>query len=134
MKSYKIIRFFQDSNKPNKVILTGLTLEQAQNHCQDPDTSGDGWFDGYDEHNLLGYNDEPSCLDCDDTKLDLYGDDCYCTLKGIKEYASMLINKQIKNNRLSIIDVWDIEIKLEKKYKHLKENEIINIVSELVKG
>ena len=46
-KSYKIIRFFKDSNKPNKVILTGLTLEQAQNHCRDPDTSGDGWFDGY---------------------------------------------------------------------------------------
>lgn len=74
-KSYKIIRFFQDSNKPNKVILTGLTLEQAQNHCQDPDTSGDGWFDGYDE--------EPSCLDCDDSKLDLYGDDCYCTKKRV---------------------------------------------------
>lgn len=71
---YKIIRFYKDSNKPNRVILTGLTLEQAQNHCQDPDTSGDGWFDGYDE--------EPSCLDCDDSKLDLYGDDCYCTKKG----------------------------------------------------
>lgn len=82
-KSYKIIRFFKDDNKPNKVILTGLTLEQAQNHCQDPDTSGDGWFDGYDEHNLLGYNDEPSCLDCDDSKLDLYGDDCYCTKKRV---------------------------------------------------
>ena len=46
---YKIIRFFRDDNKPNRVILTGLTLEQAQNHCQDPDTSGDGWFDGYNE-------------------------------------------------------------------------------------
>ena len=47
--SYKIIRFFRDDNKPNRVILTGLTLEQAQNHRQDPDTSGDGWFDGYNE-------------------------------------------------------------------------------------
>ncbi len=46
-KTYKIIRFFRDDNNKNKVILTGLTLEQAQNHCQDPDTSGDGWFDGY---------------------------------------------------------------------------------------
>lgn len=53
-------------------------------------------------------------------------------MKEIKEYALMLINKQIKNNRLSIIDVWDIEIKLEEKYKHLKENEIINIVAKLV--
>ena len=48
-KSYKIIRFFRDDNKSNRVILTGLTLKQAQNHCQDPDTSGDGWFDGYNE-------------------------------------------------------------------------------------
>ena len=53
-KTYKIIRFFQDSEKPNKVILTGLTLEQAQNHCSDPDTSGDGWFDGYDEWDEIG--------------------------------------------------------------------------------
>ena len=88
-KSYKIIRFFQDHNKPNKVILTGLTLEQAQNHCQDPDTSGDGWFDGYDEHNLLGYScsecdktfaeDEPSW--CDDGRQ--ICDDCYCTKKRV---------------------------------------------------
>lgn len=27
--------------------------------------------------------DEPSCLDCDDSKLDLYGDDCYCTKKRV---------------------------------------------------
>ena len=53
-KSYKIIRFFRDDDKPNKVILTGLTLEQAQNHCQDPDTSGDGWFDGYEEWDKIG--------------------------------------------------------------------------------
>ena len=46
IQSYKIIRFFKD--KPNKVIRTGLTLEQAKNHCKDPKTSGDDWFDGYD--------------------------------------------------------------------------------------
>ena len=26
-----------------------LTLEEAQEHCRDPKTSGDGWFDGYTE-------------------------------------------------------------------------------------
>lgn len=28
-------------------IATGLTLEEAQEHCQRDDTRGDGWFDGY---------------------------------------------------------------------------------------
>ena len=39
---------YQD-DRENKVIKRGLTLKQAQTHCQDPATSGDGWFDGYDE-------------------------------------------------------------------------------------
>lgn len=46
--SYKIIRFYQD-NRPSKVVKTGLTLEEAQAHCQSDDTHGPGWFDGYDE-------------------------------------------------------------------------------------
>jgi hypothetical protein len=32
----------------NKVIKTGLTLEEAQEHCRRDDTHGDGWFDGYE--------------------------------------------------------------------------------------
>jgi hypothetical protein len=44
-KTYKIIRFRFNGN--NKVIKTGLTLEQAQAHCEKPETSGNGWFDGY---------------------------------------------------------------------------------------
>ena len=44
-KTYKIIRFRFNGN--NKVIRTGLTLEQAQAHCENPETSGNGWFDGY---------------------------------------------------------------------------------------
>jgi hypothetical protein len=51
---YYIQRFCQDDSHPDhrKVIEEGLTLEQAQAHCQRPDTSGrydDGtsWFDGY---------------------------------------------------------------------------------------
>tara|TARA_R100000995_G_scaffold1763_1_gene1205 strand:+ start:36021 stop:36161 length:141 start_codon:yes stop_codon:yes gene_type:complete len=42
---YKIIRFRFNGN--NRTIKRGLTLEEAQEHCQDPETSGDGWFDGY---------------------------------------------------------------------------------------
>jgi len=45
-KTYKIIRFRFNGN--NKVIRTGLTLEQARAHCEKPETSGNGWFDGFD--------------------------------------------------------------------------------------
>tara|TARA_R100001594_G_scaffold129629_1_gene168315 strand:- start:538 stop:693 length:156 start_codon:yes stop_codon:yes gene_type:complete len=45
---YKIIRFFQDERE-SQTIKRGLTLEEAQKHCQDPKTSGEGWFDGYGE-------------------------------------------------------------------------------------
>ena len=44
-KTYQIIRFRFNGN--NKVLKTGLTLEQAQAHCENPETSGNGWFDGY---------------------------------------------------------------------------------------
>lgn len=44
--TYKIIRFKFKGN--NKIIKRGLTLEQAQAHCNNPKTSGDGWFDGYE--------------------------------------------------------------------------------------
>lgn len=47
-ETYKIIRSFRD-NYDRPVIATGLTLEEAQAHCKDPDTHGDGWFDGYEE-------------------------------------------------------------------------------------
>jgi hypothetical protein len=48
MKSYKIVRFYRDS-KSRETIEEGLTLEEAQAHCQREDTHGDGWFDGYTE-------------------------------------------------------------------------------------
>lgn len=59
---FKIVRFFQNSG--NKVVLTGLTLEEAQEWCQSPETSSSTctdplnvectevngpWFDGYTE-------------------------------------------------------------------------------------
>ena len=47
MKTYSIIRFYR--NRPNKTIRRGLTLREAQEWCDDPETSGNGWFDGYTE-------------------------------------------------------------------------------------
>jgi hypothetical protein len=61
---YRIIRHYQDPDKGHKQIRSGLTLEQAQAHCQDPETSSrtcckangrsrtskfGEWFDGYTE-------------------------------------------------------------------------------------
>lgn len=62
--TYKINRFYQSDDVDTETVETGLTLEQAQRHCQDPETSsstGTGptavaltarygpWFDGYTE-------------------------------------------------------------------------------------
>ena len=61
---YKIVRMYQRDNIPSRTVKSGLTLEEAQAHCHDPETSsktcmtyagrkrteqrGD-WFDGYEE-------------------------------------------------------------------------------------
>jgi hypothetical protein len=42
---YKIVRFHQHGNR--ETIARGLTLDEAQEHCQREDTHGTGWFDGY---------------------------------------------------------------------------------------
>lgn len=62
MKTYKIIRFV--FNGKNKIIKTGLSLEEARSHCNDPETSSSTakskkslkiteefgmWFDGFEE-------------------------------------------------------------------------------------
>lgn len=62
--SYKVVRMYQDSNIPRRTIERGLTLEEAQAHCKDPETSSStatgktarartrrlgAWFDGYEE-------------------------------------------------------------------------------------
>ena len=43
--TYKILRF--RFNGEPEVIKTGLTLREAQAHCQRADTRGNGWFDAY---------------------------------------------------------------------------------------
>lgn len=60
---YKIIRFFQRDPEGRQVMKSGLTLEQAQAWCRDPETSSSTatktagvrrtknlgpWFDGYE--------------------------------------------------------------------------------------
>ena len=46
--TYTINRFYSD-DRPAEMIQTGLTLDEARNHCNDPDTSVEGqWFDGYE--------------------------------------------------------------------------------------
>jgi len=47
MTTYKIIRFRFEGT--NRVVKSGLTLQEAQEHCSRDDTKGDGWFDGYAE-------------------------------------------------------------------------------------
>lgn len=63
--TYRIIRFYRDNSELNGSVVTrGLTLEQAQDHCKDPETSSSSatspeavertetygpWFDGYEE-------------------------------------------------------------------------------------
>ena len=63
MSTYRIVRLHKD-NYERPVLLEGLTLEEAQEHCSDPETSsstatgaasirytkrhGD-WFDAYEE-------------------------------------------------------------------------------------
>jgi hypothetical protein len=47
MTTYKIVRFFRRDSEGRRVVATGLTLEDAQEHCSREDTHGDSWFDGY---------------------------------------------------------------------------------------
>lgn len=47
METYKIVRFYANGRNP-RVMDTGLTLEQAQKHCEDPKTKKTGvYFDGF---------------------------------------------------------------------------------------
>ena len=51
----------------------------------------------------------------------------------IKKDAYRLLNKQGIYNKINIIDIWDIEVKLEKKYKSVPINIIESIVKEIIK-
>lgn len=46
METYKIIRFYFNGDPETRQ--TGLSLEEAQEWCNDPETREEGkWFDGY---------------------------------------------------------------------------------------
>jgi len=48
--TYTIYRFFgPELGTPRKLMAEGLTLEEAQEHCEDPDSQGEGYFDGYEK-------------------------------------------------------------------------------------
>jgi hypothetical protein len=64
LSTYKIIRFFQNGTPPryDTTIAKGLSLEEAREHCSDPESSSrtcsskasnaltekyGSWFDGY---------------------------------------------------------------------------------------
>lgn len=59
--TYRIVRMYFNDDQPSREIDNGLTLEEAQAHCRDPETSSrtcsDGaeeaergpWFDGFEE-------------------------------------------------------------------------------------
>ena len=61
---YKVIRFYFTRPGRHTTVATGLTLEEAQEHCKNPETSSltcklpanvrrtrthGQWFDGYEE-------------------------------------------------------------------------------------
>ena len=55
--SYSVIRFYADLRE-RRIVRSGLTLKEAQTHCQDRETSSrttttddepGTWFDGYEE-------------------------------------------------------------------------------------
>lgn len=55
-KTYEIVRFYAEDGHPDhgKIIKSGLTIEEAKEHCQDPDTEEKGvWFDGFREEQFL---------------------------------------------------------------------------------
>ena len=48
---YQIVRFTASAdfrNVDREIVRTGLTLEEAREHCNDPTTRGDRWFDGFE--------------------------------------------------------------------------------------
>ncbi len=64
MSTYRIVRVFRDGDRRKRTVARGLTLEQAQEHCRDPETSSSTatsaraqsrtrelgpWFDGFEE-------------------------------------------------------------------------------------
>lgn len=69
VSTYKIVRFYRDSDRRD-IVATGLTLDEAQAHCHDDESSSSTaagraarertechgpWFDGFTEEGGTGY-------------------------------------------------------------------------------
>ena len=63
-ETYKVVRMYRDHPELRRTVKRSLTLEQAQKHCSDPETSSSTcqrwlgrhrtqiygpWFDGYED-------------------------------------------------------------------------------------
>jgi|AP12_2_1047962.scaffolds.fasta_scaffold183163_3 hypothetical protein len=63
-RHYNIVRFYRDSSIRRRIIRERVTLDEAQAHCSDPETSSStcklswnrrrtrlhgAWFDGYEQ-------------------------------------------------------------------------------------
>lgn len=46
-EDYCIIRFYRHDSNAKHIVKRGLTLDEAQAHCEREDTSCDDWFDGF---------------------------------------------------------------------------------------
>ncbi len=46
---YNVVRHYRNRVRNRKIIRRGLTLAEAMHWCQRDDTSGPGWFDGFEE-------------------------------------------------------------------------------------
>ena len=58
---YRIVRFYQRGHTKRKILKEGLTFDEAQDHCNNPETSSSTssdnshalayglWFDGYEK-------------------------------------------------------------------------------------
>jgi len=61
---YRIVRHYRDAYPSHRILRNGVSLEEAQRHCKDPETSSSTctsktgrartrrlgpWFDGYEE-------------------------------------------------------------------------------------
>lgn len=79
--AYEIVRMYQDANIPSRVIDVVPTLQAAQKHCRDPETSSKTatskaakartrkygpWFDGYQKHYESRRYDPPKYLEAEE--------------------------------------------------------------------
>ena len=63
-RCYNIVRFYRDAGIRRRIVRERVTLEEAQRHCSDPETSSStctsaagrartrrvgAWFDGYED-------------------------------------------------------------------------------------